>query len=64
MRDGHLWGNVFAVNEGRAARPDVAVEPEVAALAMGYDDENDMIERCGWGGYLVWERNTNGVFVS
>ena len=47
MRDGHLWENVFAMNEGRAARLDAAVEPEVAALAMGYDNENDMIERRG-----------------
>jgi hypothetical protein len=35
MRDGHLWENVFAMNKSRAARPDVAVEPEVAAVAMG-----------------------------
>jgi hypothetical protein len=47
MRDGHLWENVFAMSEGRAVRPDAAVEPEVPALAMGYDDENDMIDRCG-----------------
>ncbi len=47
MRDGHLWENVFAMNKGRAARLDAAVEPEVAALAMRYNDENDMIERCG-----------------
>ena len=47
MRDGHLWGNVFAMNEGRAARPDAAVEPEVTALAMGYDDEDDMIDHRG-----------------
>ena len=37
----------FAMNKGRAARPDAAVDPDVAALAMGYNDENDMIERCG-----------------
>ena len=47
MRDEHLWEHVFAMREGRAVRPDVAVEPEVAALAMGYDDENDTIERRG-----------------
>ena len=47
MRKGHLWENVFAMSEVRAARPDAAVEPEVSALAMGYDDENDKIERCG-----------------
>ena len=27
-------------------RPEVAVEPEVGTLAMGYDDENDMIAHC------------------
>ena len=43
MHDGHLWERVFAVNEGGAVRPEAAVEPEVAAMAMGYDDENDMI---------------------
>ena len=43
MRDGHLWENVFAMSKGRAIRLDAAVEPEVAALAMGYDDEDDMI---------------------
>ena len=47
MRDGYLWENVFAMSEGRTARPDAAVEPEVAPLAMGYNDENDMIERPG-----------------
>ncbi len=47
MRDGHLWENVFAMNEGRAVRPEAAVEPEVAALAMGYNDENDAIARRG-----------------
>ena len=45
MHDWHLWENVFAMNEGRAVRPEAAVEPEVAALAMGYDDENDVITR-------------------
>ena len=47
MRDGHLWENVFAMSKGRAVRPEVAVELEVTALAMGYDDENDVIARCG-----------------
>ena len=47
MREGHLWENVFAMSEGRAARPDVAVEPEVSALAMGYDNENDKIKSRG-----------------
>ena len=47
MRDGHLWENVFTMNEGRAVRPDAGMEPEVAALAMGYDDENDMIDHRG-----------------
>jgi hypothetical protein len=45
LRDGHLWDRVFAVNEGGAVRPEAAVEPEVAVLAMGYDNENDMIAR-------------------
>ena len=45
LRDGHLWDRVFAVNEGGAVRPEAAVEPVVAALAMGYDDENDVIAR-------------------
>ncbi len=47
MRNKHLWENVSAMNEGRAVRPEAAVEPEVATLAMGYDDENDVIERRG-----------------
>ena len=47
MPDGHLWENVFSMSEGRAVRPEAAVEPEVATLAMGYDDENDIIEHCG-----------------
>ncbi len=47
MGDGHLWEIAFAMSEGRAVRSDVAVEPEVAVLAMGYDDENDMIDRRG-----------------
>jgi hypothetical protein len=47
MRNGRLWENVFAMNEGRAVRPEVAVEPEVAILAMGYDNENDVIARRG-----------------
>ncbi len=47
MCNGHLGENVFAMNEGRAVRPEVAVELEVTALAMGYDDENDVIARCG-----------------
>ncbi len=47
MRDRHLWENVFAMNKGRVARPDAAVEPEVATLAMVYNNENDMIERRG-----------------
>jgi hypothetical protein len=46
MHDGPLWERVFAVNEGGAVRPEAAAEPEVAALAMGYDDENDVIARC------------------
>ena len=47
MHDGDLWENVFPTNEGRVVRPEVAVDPEVAALAMGYDDENDVIARRG-----------------
>ncbi len=47
MRDGHLWENVFAMIEGRAVRPEAVVQPEVATLAMGYDDENDVIARRG-----------------
>ncbi len=47
MRDGHLWENVFAMSKGRAVRPDAGVEPEVATLAVGYDDKNDMIDRRG-----------------
>ena len=47
MPNGHLWENVFAMNKGRAVRPEAAVELEVAALAMEYDDENDAIERRG-----------------
>jgi hypothetical protein len=35
------------MSEGRAVRLDTAVEPEVAALAMGYDNETDMIDRRG-----------------
>ena len=38
--DGHLWESVFTVIKGRAVRPEAAVEPEVATLAMGYDNEN------------------------
>ena len=45
MRNGCLWERVLAVNKGGAVRPEAAVEPEVAALAMGYDDENDVIAR-------------------
>jgi hypothetical protein len=47
MREGHLWENVFVMSEVRAARPDAAVELEVSALAMGYDDENDKFESRG-----------------
>ena len=47
MRNAHLWEHVFAMNEGRAVRPEAAVEPEVAALAMGHDNENDVIARGG-----------------
>ncbi len=46
MRDGHLWERVFVVNEGGAVRPEAAVEPEVAAMAMEYNNKNDMIVRC------------------
>ena len=45
MRDGHLWESAFMVNKGGAVRPEMAVEPEVAALAMGFDNENDVIAR-------------------
>jgi hypothetical protein len=45
--DAHLWEYVFAMNEGRAVRPEAAVEPEVAALAMGHDNENDVIAHGG-----------------
>ena len=47
MRDGRLWERVLVVNEGGAVRPEAAVEPEVAAMAMGYDDERDVIARRG-----------------
>ena len=45
MRDGCLWERVFAANEDGAVRPEVAVEPEVAVMAIGYDNENDVIRR-------------------
>jgi hypothetical protein len=46
MHDGRLWERVFAGNGGGAVRPEAAVEPRVAAMAAGYDNENDVI---------VWE---------
>ena len=45
MYNGRLWERVFAVNKGGGVRPEAAVEPEVAALAMGYNDENYVIAR-------------------
>jgi hypothetical protein len=45
MHDGHLWERVFVRNEGRVVRLEAAVEPGVAAMAMEYDNENDMIAR-------------------
>ena len=45
MRDGRLWERVFAANEDGVVRPEVAVEPEVAVMAIEYDNENDVIRR-------------------
>ena len=61
MRDGHLWERVFAVNEGGVVRPEAAVEPEVIAMAMGYDDECDC---ASWVRPPGWGKNQKGFWFS
>ncbi len=48
MRDRRLWERGFAVNGDGAVRPEVVVEPRVIMMAIGYNNENDVI---------VWENN-------
>ena len=43
MRNGCLWERVFAANGDRAVRPEAAVKPRVIAMAVGYDNENDVM---------------------
>ena len=44
MCDGPLWERVFAANGDGAVGPEAAVEPRVIAIAVGYNNENDVVE--------------------
>ena len=48
MRKGRLRERVFAANGDRAVRLEAAVEPRVITMAVGYNNENDM---------LAWEND-------
>jgi hypothetical protein len=41
MRNRHLSEGAFTANGNGAVRPEVAIEPEVAAMAIGEDNKND-----------------------
>ena len=38
-------GKGFRANEDGGVRPEAAVEPEVAMMAIGYNNENDVTAR-------------------